>query len=69
MNSGRVGVSVLGRGEHKKWNPYTVLFVVVAVLALVVLVTGIASLIFPDAGIPFLWIAFPIGPQPAPIPG
>jgi len=52
----------------KSWNSFTVLFVVVAFLAATVLVMGIASMVFPDAGIPLIWVAFPIGPQPVPIP-
>jgi len=52
----------------KNWNRFTVLFAVIALLATTVLVLGIGSLIFPDAGIPFVWMAFPIGPQPVPLP-
>ncbi len=45
-----------------------VLLIVVSILALTVLVSGVMALVFPDSGFPFLWVAFPIGPQPAPIP-
>lgn len=57
----------LSRGV-KSWNWFTVLFAVIAVLSSTVLVLGITSLVFPDAGIPLVWVAFPIGPQPVPIP-
>ena len=54
--------------ERRARNRFIALFVVLAVLAVVVLVCGVLSIIYPDAGIPFFWMAFPIGPQPAPIP-
>jgi len=53
--------------ERKKWNPLTLLFIFICVTAFVMLVTDLAALIFPGLGIPFLWIAFPIGPQPPPV--
>ncbi|HED12956.1 MAG TPA: hypothetical protein ENI62_04765 [Gammaproteobacteria bacterium] len=52
----------------RSWNSFMVLFVVISVLAGAVLIMGIGALVFPDAGIPFVWVAFPVGPQPAPIP-
>jgi len=52
----------------RRWNSLTVLFVVISILAATVFVLGIGALVFPDAGIPFIWMGFPIGPQPAPIP-
>jgi len=44
------------------------LFIFLIVFATVVLLCGVLSLVFPDSGIPFLWMAFPIGPQPVPLP-
>jgi len=58
----------LSRQERRARNRFVALFVVLAVFATVVLVCGVLSLVFPDSGIPFIWMAFPIGPQPAPIP-
>jgi len=68
MAANAVGMSGLDRRERRARNWLLALFVVLAVLAVTVLVCGVLSLIFPDAGIPFIWMAFPIGPQPAPIP-
>jgi len=58
----------LSPSERRARNRFVALFVVLAVLATIVLVCGVLSLIYPDAGIPFFWMVFPIGPQPAPIP-
>jgi len=63
-----IGMSETDPRDRKRRNPFTILFVVLAVLATVVLVSGVLSLVFPDSGIPFLWVTFPIGPQPVPIP-
>jgi len=54
--------------ERRARNWLVVLFVALAVFAAVVLVCGVLSRIYPDSGIPFIWIAFPVGPQAAPIP-
>jgi len=54
--------------ERRARNRFVALFVVLATFAAIVLGCGVLSLIFPDSGIPFIWVAFPIGPQPAPIP-
>jgi len=54
--------------ERRIRNWFVVLFVVLATLATIVLGCDILSLVFPDSGIPFIWMAFPLGPQPAPIP-
>lgn len=56
-------------GKGRKWNAMMVLFVTVSVLVSIMLVCGLASLIFPDLGIPFFFVAFPVAPQPVPIPG
>ncbi|MDT8376521.1 MAG: hypothetical protein RQ867_07245 [Mariprofundaceae bacterium] len=60
--------SELDRSERRARNRLIALFVGVSVLALVVLVTGMLAMIYPDSGIPFFWVAFPVGPQGAPIP-
>jgi len=61
-------VSELDRRERRARNRFIALFVVLAVFALVVLVSSVLSLIYPDSGIPFIWMAFQMGPQPPPIP-
>jgi fatty acid desaturase len=61
------GMSDLDRRERRARNRFIALFVALAVVALVVLVCGVLSFIYPDSGIPFFWMAFPIGPQPVPI--
>ncbi|GMQ99369.1 MAG: hypothetical protein BMS9Abin18_0186 [Zetaproteobacteria bacterium] len=58
----------LSAKERRSRNWLVALFVALAVFATVVLVCGVLSRIYPDSGIPFIWIAFPVGPQPAPIP-
>jgi len=58
----------LSRKERRSRNWMVALFVFLLVSAIFVLACGILSRVFPDSGIPFIWIAFPIGPQPAPIP-
>ncbi len=59
--------SELGRGERRARNRFVALFVVVSILALLVLVSGIMSMVYPDSGIPFFWMAFPVGPQGPPM--
>jgi len=54
--------------ERRSRNWFVALFVFLAVAATVVLVCGILSRIYPDSGIPFIFMAFQIGPQPIPIP-
>jgi len=54
--------------ERRSRNWLVALFVFLLVFAAVVLVCGVLSRIYPDSGIPFIWMAFPVGPQPAPIP-
>jgi len=54
--------------ERRSRNWFVALFVFLAVSATVVLVCGILSRIYPDSGIPFIFMAFQIGPQPVPIP-
>jgi len=61
-------MSGLSPKERRARNRFVALFAILAVLAAVVLVCGVLSLVYPDLGIPFIWVAFPIGPQPAPIP-
>jgi len=63
-----IGMSETDSRDRKRRNPFVALFVILAVLAAIVLVSGVLSLVFPESGIPFLWVTFPIGPQPAPIP-
>jgi len=54
--------------ERRSRNWLMALFIFLIVFATVVLTCGVLSLVFPDSGIPFLWMAFPIGPQPVPLP-
>jgi len=54
--------------ERRSRNWLVALFIFLLVFAAVVLVCGVLSRIYPDSGIPFIWMAFPVGPQPAPIP-
>jgi len=61
-------LSELSPKERRARNWLVALFAVLAISASIVLVCGLLSLIFPDSGIPFIWMAFPLGPQPAPIP-
>lgn len=44
-----------------------VVFVVVSVIAGLYFFISVAALVFPDSGIPFMWAAFPIGPQGPPV--
>lgn len=53
---------------RKRWNAMTLVFIAVSVLALLVLISGLMAFIFPESGFPMLWVAFPVGPQSAPIP-
>jgi len=66
--SAGAGMSGLDRRERRARNRLAALFVALAAVALVILVCGVLSMIYPDAGIPFFWMAFPVGPQPPPIP-
>lgn len=59
--------SDLDRSERRARNRFVALFVVVSILALCVLVSGIMQIVYPDSGIPFFWMAFPVGPQGPPI--
>jgi len=43
-------------------------FIVFSILVGLYLVTGVLSVAFPESGIPFVWVAFPIGPQSPPVP-
>jgi len=54
--------------ERRSRNWFVALFVFLAVFAAVVLVCGVLSRVYPDSGIPFIFMAFQIGPQPVPIP-
>jgi len=58
----------LSPSERRSRNWLLALFIFLIVFATVVLLCGVLSLVFPDSGIPFLWMAFPIGPQPVPLP-
>lgn len=58
----------LSAKERRSRNWLVALFVALVFFATVVLVCGVLSRIYPDSGIPFIWIAFPVGPQAAPIP-
>lgn len=58
----------LSAKERRSRNFLVALFVLLAVFASVVLVCGVLSRIYPDSGIPFIFTAFQVGPQPAPIP-
>jgi hypothetical protein len=42
-------------------------FIVFSVLVGLYFVAGVLSLAFPESGIPFVWVAFPIGPQSPPV--
>jgi len=54
--------------ERRARNWLVALFIFLAVSATVILVCGVLSRIYPDSGIPLIFTAFQIGPQPAPIP-
>jgi len=54
--------------ERRSRNWLVALFVFLAVFAAVVLVCGVLARIFPDSGIPFIFMAFQVGPQAPPIP-
>ncbi len=58
----------LSPSERRSRNGLLALFIFLIVFATIVLLCGVLSLVFPDAGIPFIWMAFPIGPQPVPLP-
>jgi len=58
----------LSTKDRWRRNWFATLFVVLTVLAVVVVVCGVLSKFYPDSGIPLIWVAFPVGPQPAPIP-
>jgi len=58
----------LSPSERRSRNGLLALFIFLIVFATIVLACGVLSLVFPDAGIPFIWMAFPIGPQPVPLP-
>ncbi len=60
-------LSELDRNERRARNRFVALFVVVSAMALLVLVSGIVQIIYPDLGIPFIWVAFPVGPQGPPM--
>lgn len=68
MSAGNNEAPELDRREQRARNRFVALFVVVSALALVVLISGTLSMIYPDSGIPFFWMAFPVGPQGPPIP-
>ena len=68
MQSNRVEGSELRQEKHSKINAVSVVVVSVCVLAAVVFFSGLISIIFPESGVPFLWMVFPVGPQAAPIP-
>lgn len=48
-------------------NLVKLVFIVVCILAGLYFVVSLLALIFPEWGIPFVWVAFPIGPQPPPV--
>ena len=50
-----------------EWNPVKLVFIIVSVLAGLYFVTGVLALVFPGLGIPFIWMAFPVGPQAPPV--
>jgi hypothetical protein len=56
------------QAARSEWNLVKIVFIVVSALAAVYFVTSVLALIFPGHGIPFLWMAFPLGPQPPPLP-
>jgi len=61
-------LSELSPSERRSRNWFVALFVFLAVSAAVVLICGVLSRIYPDSGIPFIFMAFQVGPQPIPIP-
>ena len=67
MHSNRAEGSEINQEKHSKFNSMTAVFVIVSVLAATVFFSGLISIIFPESGIPFLWVVFPVGPQAAPI--
>ena len=67
MHSNRAEGSEINQEKRSKFNSMTAVFVIVSVLAATVFFSGLISIIFPESGIPFLWVVFPVGPQAAPI--
>lgn len=49
--------------QRPERNPVKIVFIVVSVLAALYFVTGVMSLVFPEWGIPFIYMAFPVGPS------
>lgn len=58
----------MSREPGAERNPWKAVFIGVAGLAFLYFVTGITALLFPDLGIPFVMMSFPLGPQPPPVP-
>jgi hypothetical protein len=56
-----------GHGTWRERNMLRVFIISVFVLAGLYFVVGVMSLIFPELGIPMMWMAFPIGPAGPPI--
>lgn len=56
------------RGSRAERNPWKAVFIGVSTLAFVYFVLGVTALMFPELGIPFFLAAFPVGPQPPPVP-
>jgi len=54
--------------ERRSRNWLVALFIFLAISAAVVLVCGVLARIYPDSGIPFIFMAFQVGPQPFPVP-
>jgi len=55
-------------GARSEWSLFKIAFIVLCVFVGLYIVTNVLALVFPGLGIPFIWTAFPIGPQPPPIP-
>ena len=56
-----------GRVDRPERNPAKIIFIIVSILAGLYFVTGVTALVFPDLGVPFVWMAFPVGPWGPPI--
>ena len=67
MHLNRAEDSEDNQEKRKEFNPMTVVFVIVSLLAATVFFSGLISIIFPESGVPFLWVVFPVGPQAVPV--
>lgn len=55
---------------HETWRERNMLRIVIIgvfILAGLYFVAGVMALVFPELGIPMMWVAFPVGPAGPPI--